>query len=178
MRARLSIAVSLGLLIAADARAEVSPEYSVKAAYLPKFIPFITWPDAAFATPDAPVTICVLGADPFGGKLEQAAEGLKSGEHAIVVRYLPAPDASAFCHLAFVGKDNEVAAEEMLESMKGKPVVTVTDTGLEAQGVINFVTAANQVRFDIDEAAAARNGVVISSKLLSLARAVKPRSQP
>lgn len=179
MRARLSVAVLLGLMIAADAaRAEVSSDYSVKATYLPKFIPFITWPDTAFATPDAPVTICVLGADPFGGKLEQAAEGLKSGDHAIVVRYLPTPDASASCQLAFLGKDDEAGAEEMLEFLKGKPVVTVTDIGLKAQGVISFVMAASQLRFDIDEAAAAQNGVVISSKLLDLARAVKPRSQP
>jgi len=40
------------------------------------------------------------------------------------------------------------------------------------------VVAANHVRFDIDEAAAAQGGVAISSKLLSLARAVKPRGQP
>ena len=178
MRARLPVAALLGLMIAADARAEEALEYSVKAAYLPKFIPFITWPDTAFAAPNAPMTICVLGTDPFGGKLEQAVEDLKSGERTIVVRYLPAPDASASCQLAFLGKDDEAAAEEMLEAVRGKPVVTVTDIGLKTQGIISFVMAANQVRFDIDESAAAQSGVVISSKLLSLARTVKPRDQP
>lgn len=178
MRAHLPVMALLCLMIAADARAEVSPEYAVEAIYLPKFIPFITWPDTAFATAEAPVTICVLGPDPFGGQLEQAAEDLKSGDRAIVVRYLSAPDASASCQLVFLGKEDEAAAEEMLAVMKGKPVVTVSDVGLKARGVINFVMAANQVRFDIDEAAAAQNGVAISSKLLNLARAVKPRSQP
>jgi len=44
--------------------------------------------------------------------------------------------------------------------------------------VISFVIDANHVRFDIDNASAAQTGVVISSKLLNLAHAVKPRGQP
>jgi hypothetical protein len=153
-------------------------EYAVKAAYLPKFIPFITWPETAFAGPATPVTICVLGNDPFGGRLEQAAGELKSGDRTIIVRHLPAPDAAASCQLVFLGKGDEPAAAGTLDAMKGKPVVTVTDSGLKAHGVISFVIEANHVRFDIDDASAAQGGVVISSKLLSLAHAVKPRGQP
>ena len=124
------------------------------------------------------MTICVLGPDPFAGKLEQTAGELKSGDRAIVVRYLPAPDAAASCQVIFMGKGDETIAEGALDAVKGKPVVTVTDSGLKAHGMISFVVAANHVRFDIDEAAAAQGGVAISSKLLSLARAVKPRGQP
>jgi hypothetical protein len=178
MRLRLSVLALLGLVVATQAQAEVSLEYAVKAAYIPKFIPFITWPDSTFAAPDAPVTICVLGADPFGGKLEQAAGELKSGDRAIAVRHLPASDAAASCQVIFLGKADEPEAEETLEAAKGKPVVTVTDSGLKAHGVISFVIEANHVRFDIDQAAAAQGGVTISSKLLNLARAVKPRGQP
>ena len=178
MRARLASLALLGLMTATGARAEVSVEYAVKAAYLPKFIPFITWPDAAFTAPDAPVTICVLGGDPFGGKLEQAAGELRSGDRTISVRYLPAPDGAASCQVIFLGKTDATMAEGALDAVKGKPVVTVTDSGLKAHGVISFVIEANHVRFDIDQAAAAQGGMTISSKLLSLARAVKPRGQP
>jgi hypothetical protein len=78
----------------------------------------------------------------------------------------------------FLGKSDETVAEGTLDAMKGKPVVTVTDSGLKAHGMISFVIEANHVRFDIDDASAAQGGVVISSKLLSLAHAVKPRSAP
>lgn len=176
MRGSRSVMALLGLLIATGARADVSLEYAVKAAYIPKFIPFITWPDAAFAGPTTPVTICVLGSDPFGGRLEQAAGELKSGDRTITVRYLPAPDAS--CQVIFLGKGDDMAAEGTLDAVKGKPVVTVTDSGLKAHGMISFVIEANHVRFDIDDAVAAQGGVVISSKLLRLAHAVKPRGQP
>jgi len=178
MRARLLAMGLWGLVLIGGARADVSLEYAVKAAYLPKFIPFITWPDTAFAAPTAPVTICVVGTDPFGGKLDQAAGGLKSGEHPVAIRYLSAPDPSASCQLVFVGKADPATAVGALDAVKGKPVVTVTDSGLKERGVISFVIEANHVRFDIDDAAAAQDGVVISSKLLSLARAVKQRGQP
>src|SRR5262249_20671566 len=151
----------------------VSLEYAVKAAYLPKFVPFITWPDAAFANPSAPVTICVMGSDPFGGRLEQAAGGLKSGDRSIVVRHAPAGDALSACQVIFVGNADAAAAEGALVALKGKPVVTVTDSGLKTHGVISFLIEANHVRFDIDDAAAAQGGLVISSKLLGLAHAVK-----
>jgi len=178
MRLRLFVLAWLGLIIAAQAQAEVPLEYAVKAAYITKFIPFITWPDTVFPGPAAPVTICVLGADPFDGRLEQAAGELKSGDRAITVRYLPGSDTSASCQVIFLGKADELAVEETLESARGKPVVTVTDSGLKAHCVISFVIESNHVRFDIDEAAASQGGVGISSKLLSLARAVKTRDQP
>jgi hypothetical protein len=80
--------------------------------------------------------------------------------------------------LIFLGPSDPAVTEGTLDSVKDKPVVTVTDSGLKARGVISFLIDANHVRFDIDNGAAARNGIVISSKLLSLAHAVKQRSQP
>ena len=47
-----------------------------------------------------------------------------------------------------------------------------------AHGVISFVTETNHVCFDIDDASATQGGVVICSKLLDLAHAVKQRSHP
>jgi hypothetical protein len=179
MRLRLLLAGALWWVVPfAPARADASLEYAVKAAYLPKFIPFITWPDSAFASPAAPVTICVLGDSPFGGKLEQAASGTKSADRAIVVRHLSAPDASAPCQMIFLGPGDQAVVDGTLDAMKGRPVVTVTDSGIKAHGVISFLIEANHVRFDIDDAAAAQDGLVISSKLLGLAHAVKQRGQP
>ena len=45
----------------------------------------------------------------------------------------------------------------------------------DAKGVVNFVIQDNRVRFEIDEDAAARTGIAISSKLLSLAVQPGPR---
>jgi hypothetical protein len=44
-----------------------------------------------------------------------------------------------------------------------------------ARGIIEFVIENNRVRFNIDDQAAAANGLVISSQLLNLARNVRVR---
>ena len=158
------------------ALAEDNLEYAVKAAYLTKFIPFIEWPDQApGATPGTPFTICVLGPDPFGAALDHAVAGQKIGDRPLIVRRLQAFDPAVPCPMVFLaGADGN----DTLEALKGKPVVTVTDSGQRAHGVISFVLADNHVRFDIDDAAAARGGLKISSKLLELARAVHRREGP
>jgi len=171
--------VIAGVALMMPARGGPSLEYAVKAAYLPKFVPFITWPEGTFVSTTAPVNICVVGADPFGGKLDQEAGMLKSGDRPIAVRHLPQMDPQASCQLLFLGDGEDPAlVENTLDAEKDRPVVTVTDSGLRAHGVISFVIEANHVRFDIDEAQAARHGLVISSKLLGLAHAVRQGGQP
>jgi hypothetical protein len=171
--------VMAGIGLWTCAGADASLEYAVKAAYLPKFVPFITWPEGTFVSATAPVNICVLGPSPFDNRLDQEAGAIKAGERPVTVRHLAEPDPQVSCQLLFMGTGNDPAlVEGTLEAMKGKPVVTVTDSGLKQHGVISFVIEANHVRFDIDDAQAAQDGLIISSKLLSLAHAVKPRGQP
>ena len=173
---RLLAALTLLGFFCAPVRADVSLEYAVKAAYLPKFIPFITWPESAFAAPTAPFAICVLGQNRFEDRLEKAAAEARSGDHPVQVRHLAAPEAG--CHLVFLSAGADPAmAQDVLDAARGHPVVTVTDSGLKAHGVISFVIQDNHVRFDIDDALAAEGGLVISSKLLGLARTVKSRGQ-
>jgi hypothetical protein len=165
----LAASLGLALLAAAPGAARAdSLEYTVKAAYLTKFAPFITWPDAA-----TPVTLCVLGEDPFAGKLEQAAQGAR--DRPLAVRHVTVPDPA--CQILFLGV-NDAGAQAALEALRGKPVVTVTDSDVKAHGVISFIVTDNHVRFDIDDSAAAAGGLSISSKLLGLAHAVKLRGQP
>jgi hypothetical protein len=61
--------------------------------------------------------------------------------------------------------------------VEGTSVLTVTDAARtpNARGIIHFVVQNDRVRFHIDERAAARNGLSISSKLLSLALSVRHR---
>jgi hypothetical protein len=181
MRARRLLAGLLLVLLSGGAqtgaKADASLEYAVKAAYLPKFIPFIRWPDSAFAAPGAPVTICLLGDDPFGPRLDQAVRAT-AGERPVELRRLTEPNVEG-CHLIFVAASTDGGVvQRTLAAARGRPVVTVTDSGSGPRGIISFVIQANHVRFDIDDALAAQGGLAISSKLLGLARTVKQRAQP
>jgi uncharacterized protein DUF4154 len=165
------VVLTAALLPLTAARAQPSLEYQVKAAYLTKFAPFVQWPDGVFASPTAPVSICILGADPFGPIIDKAAAAARDGR-PLTVRRISAASAAAGCHILFA-EDGKA-----LTSLAGKPVVTVSDSDAPEHGVISFVLTDNHVRFDIDDAAAARSGLRISSKLLELAHAVVRRSGP
>jgi hypothetical protein len=52
--------------------------------------------------------------------------------------------------------------------------LTVTESeASDRRGMVNFVLQDNRIRFEIDDAAAAQNGVEISAKVLKLALSVR-----
>ncbi|HEY5347361.1 MAG TPA: YfiR family protein [Rhizomicrobium sp.] len=164
------------LLFCAPAGAGESLEYAVKGTYLYKFIPFVDWPASSYANPASPVTICIYGSDPFGADLARAVRGEKNDGHPVALQNIQTPDTLAACQILYIGNDSPVG--DVLHAVEGRPVLTVTETSGGAHGVINFVLQGPHVRFDIDEAMAARSRLTISSKLLGLAHAVIPRSGP
>jgi YfiR/HmsC-like len=170
---------SLALLpmVALPLRAQTQAEYNVKAIYLTKFAPFIEWPDQALAS--GSITICVVGEDPFGSVLDKAAAASTGGRGLTVRRIatIDTSDAAAFskCQIAYV--NDPLTGLDVIDALKTKPVVTVTDSGMRMHGVISFVMQDNHVRFDIDDALAEKNGIHFSSKLLELARAVTRKGE-
>ena len=70
-----------------------------------------------------------------------------------------------------------VKIAQFVGALRGVGVLTVTDTGGETAdaGIINFVVKDNRVRFGVDDEAATENGLVISSRLLTLAIYVRPK---
>jgi hypothetical protein len=155
-----------------------SIEFAVKATYLYKFAPFVEWPDAAFRSRTSPIVLCVVGDDPFGGILDRAVKGQRVGERPIVAARFTALDPDVPCHIMYVMGSEAEPAAAALELARGKPVLTVTDAarGSVAKGIVHFVVQDNRVRFEIDDHQAAVNGLKISSKVLSLATSVRPRS--
>ena len=148
-----------------------SLEYNVKAAYLLNFTKFVEWPPSAFADANAPLTICILGDDPFGRMIDQIVEGESVNRHRIVVERLRGDERKA-CHLIYFG--NNVFSATML-SGAGTAVLTVGegDDFIHQGGVIAFVLDNRRVRFDINLKAAVSAGLKLSSKLLSVARYVE-----
>jgi len=158
------------------AAGEPTLEYPVKATFLYKFGDFVEWPLGSFDAAAAPLQLCILGTDPFGKILTDAVTGRHSAGRDIVVRPIQATAEAGACHILFVGKTP--AAAEALKAVHNYPVLTVTDEDDDQNviGIIHFTIRENRVRFIIDDQAAAANNLNISSKLLSIAVAVKARN--
>lgn len=162
-------------LFTAPLFAQAGVEYAVKATYLYKFVPFVEWPAGTFASPVDPFVICIAGTDAVSDLVDEAVKGQRVGGHAIEVVHLSATRmADARCQLLYIAEHGAQAATT-LERVRGKPVLTVTDDARDAHGIANFVVQGNRVRFEIDQNAAAENGLAISSKLLDLAVRVRPK---
>jgi hypothetical protein len=178
-RAWTALAAAAALVLGAPGAAYAQfQEFQVKAVYLYKFAPFVDWPANAFPSPASPLVLCVAGEDPFGAMLDRAVAGQKIGARPIQVRRLARGEKAAGCHILYLGGSKAQAIADGLAGVRGAPVLTVTDGAVagDDRGVIHFVVRDRNVRFEIDDAAAARNGLNISSKLLSLAVSVKARS--
>lgn len=178
LRLRSAAALALALCSAWAAAAENELlEYDVKSAYLYRFGLFVEWPSSAFAAPTSPLNLCLVGEGPIGPILETTAGKQRVQEREVLVRRLKTAGRDSGCHILYLQELDPQAAGQLLAAVRGSPVLTVTDarTGAAAKGIISFVLRDNRMRFDIDDEAAAQNGLAISSKLLSLALNVKPR---
>lgn len=172
-------ALAFALAAAPAGASQHDLEFAVKANYLVRFAAFVQWPEANAGGPDAPVVICVVGEDPFGGLLDQAVAGQSANGRPLQARRLERIDARAGCHIAYLGRASGQTVAQALAALDGSPVLTVTDAARGTQrGVIHFVLADNRVRFHVDAVAASAAGLTISSRLLGLALSVRSRGRP
>jgi hypothetical protein len=159
-------------------RSDASPEYMIKAAYLLNFARLIEWPRDAFATPDSPVTIGIIGDDPFGPALELTMEGKRISKRPIAVRRLQWDQDLRRCHILFMGASESVRIGELASRVAGLPILIVGDASrLATRGAtINFTIEDDRVRFEVNVEAARRARLTVSSQILRVAKIVKEQS--
>ena len=163
---------------ASPALPQGSIEYDIKATFLYKFVAFVTWPDDAFESPSSPVRICVVGDDPFHEILDRAVAGQRIGERTIEVARMPVASAATECHVMYVAGSATQTVGQVLNETRGRPTLTFTNSSRNApaKGIVHFVVRENRLRFEIDEQQAAENRLSVSSKVLSLAVSVRPKT--
>ena len=171
-RARIAIVFAL-LALALPARAEEpSREYQVKAAFIYNFVQFVEWPASAFQSDSSPITIGILGSNPFGDVLERIVEGKTIRGRPLAVRYWSTIEQVDQCQVIFVNSSDPAFLSELQAKLKGKNVLSIgeADQFLSNGGVIRLYDEDNKVRFEINVDAAEQQKLKLSSKLLRLAK--------
>jgi hypothetical protein len=168
-----------------------SQEYKIKAAFLYNFLKFVDWPTGKEADPNKPITLGIIGKDPFGKAFEPVKDKKINDREVVIKRFKsvaelkkPGKEGEAEldkqsgeqknCHLLFICSSEKDSIEEILAAIKDRPVLTVADTEdfLKSGGIINFVMEEQKVHFEISDAAAKRSKLQIRSQLLRLAKKV------
>jgi hypothetical protein len=83
-------------------------------------------------------------------------------------------DSARECDILYVGEAATPDAAAWLTAVRGRQTLTVGDGKLVDGLVIAFVRDQDRLRFDINRAAAGKQQLSISSRLLGLARRVEP----
>lgn len=143
-------------------------EYRLKAAVLYNLARFVSWPPRAFAEPTAPMSICVLGDDPFGSRLDEVVRGHQIGVRPIVT--VRVSQVRAGCHVLFISSSEQRRLPALLASLRGTGALTVGESGdfTALGGMVGLSTKGDQVRLDINVAAADAEQLKISARLLAL----------
>lgn len=169
-RAAMGAAIVLGCMMP-TALAGAPGEYEVKGAFLYNFARFVEWPTAALGSPDSPFVFGVLGTDPFGPPLDAALAGKAVLTHPVRVERFHTADAALHCQVLFVAASEKEVLRQVLDTVAGAPVLTVSDLDDFARsgGHIQMTTVDNRIRFEINVETAAAAHLKIGSKLLRLA---------
>ncbi|MGB9108025.1 MAG: YfiR family protein, partial [Telluria sp.] len=104
--------------------------------------------------------------------------GRTVNNRTIVVRVLREHELGTPVHLLFLGGNDAGRVGRMVRaSSNAFLVVTECEAGLQLGSAINFRIVDERVRFDVALDAAERNGIKLSSRLLTVANRVQKGAQ-
>jgi hypothetical protein len=164
----------LAALVWATAAAAQAPlEAGVKAAYMYRFLEYVTWPPGAFHGPDDPIVIGVVQSEAVAGELARiVSDRMAQGRKLTVVQVRDERDLPV--HVLYVPK-LDAPRSKLLDAARQQPTLLITDDpdGPARGAAITFVTSAGRIQFEVALDAAARAGLTISSRLLAVAVRVR-----
>jgi hypothetical protein len=179
-QARLIAVMTICLSLALGANAQAldssdSSEYLIKAGFIYNFAKLVEWPTTAFAQPDSPIVIGILGDDPFGATLDRIVADKKINGRSFAVKRLKwSKDLKDLkdCNILFVSLSEKEHIDSVVDTVKWMPILTIGDAPGFARrgGIINFMLEDNKVRFEVNVEAAKHAVLNISSRLLALAK--------
>ena len=178
-RSVVRLCLLLGTLLQINWRSEAQPpvftEYQVKALFLLNFTKYVDWPATAFGQADSPITIGVIGENHFGEDLKKAVEGKSVNGRKIVILPLESESDWSKCHILFISASEKKRLPEILAKVCALPILTVSETDqfIQQGGMINFTRKDGKVRLEVNLESARQAELGISSKLLSVADAVR-----
>jgi hypothetical protein len=153
--------------------AQPVPEYDLKAAFVYNFAVFTDWPsDTAYD--GGTLNICI---NPDSA-LRQPLIGLGDKQirgRRVEVRSLAAADNLRSCNVVFLDSGDRDRWGQIKKALGSTGVLTIADDEEIARDgtVISLAMDNNRVVFDVDTRAARQAKLVLSSKLLRLARMVQ-----
>lgn len=172
------------------AHADRLPETDVEAAYLVNFLRYTQWPERSFESPDSPLVISVIGPKSVSDRVRDVARAAgRIGNRTIEVRSIPFQRGSVDAplqserdrqslalirgsHLVFFHIDAGPLHPQALSDLWGHPVLTVSNAPgfADAGGMLGLFRSSGHIVFEANPGAIRNSGLLVSAKVLKLAR--------
>ncbi len=152
----------------------VEEEDLLRAAFIYNFTKFTRWPEGSWNSAANELRLCTSGNDgvveALGGLSGRTVQG-----HPLEVLPLASVETPAACHVLYLAESDDDNYAELTESIRGYPVLTVTQLAEEEvpAAMIRLFYRDRRVRFSIDMSEASRSGLGFSSRLLDLAEEIR-----
>lgn len=145
------------------------PAYRIKAAYIYKFIQFVSWPQKA-TSGHKKFNICTLGQGPLVDEL-YTLDRSRQKDYLIHVYRVSALSETANCHILYIASEEEYRFKKIMRFLRNKPVLTISDMpGFASRGgMIGFVNVDRRVRIQLNRDAVSRVNIRFNAKLLEVA---------
>jgi hypothetical protein len=168
------VAIAL-LFVSGSVRAQGSVA-DIKAEMLFNIAKFVSWPPA---TAGGQMTFTILGEDDLAAVLASTLSTKSINGRKVFVRFVRRVSDARDSQILFVAGSEASRIPEVLEALRGLPVLTVADVpGFTAMGgMVDFVQENEKVRFEINPSSAERSQLKISARVLALAKIVAPLAQ-
>jgi hypothetical protein len=156
-------------------QAEQTVQYPLKLAFIYNVTKFVQWPPEVFDSASAALVICIVGQDPFPADAERELRSRTTGGRPIGIQRITARDDLATCHVIFISDAEQKNAAGLLARSINLSVLTIGESKgfVESGGVVNLLVHDSNIRFEINPVTAERKRLIISSRLLVLAKIVR-----
>ena len=164
----------LPVLMPGTARAELrAPEAVVKAAVVFNVLAFVKWPETHAAGGER-LLLCVLGDEATDQQLLQQTGGQVQGRRLVVERLALSLYEQQGCQAVFIGSANSPLIYRVAAANPGRPVLLLGEgpSAQENGAMIVLSLSADRFVLDVNATALREAGLIVSSKLLRLARRI------
>lgn len=146
-------------------------EDKIKAGLVYNFLRYTQWPSNP--TAESPLTVCILGDDPFSGRLLPMG-GRTVKLQTIVIHAIEEEDSIQHCYMIIIHPDKKDFWPQLRQKLGVLPVLTVSDFqdfALQG-GMIELANIQNRIEVHINVEAVNATGLQIDDSLLKLATVV------
>jgi hypothetical protein len=171
---RLLVLATLLFGVRVDAQAPTG-ESQVKAMFVYNFLKFVEWPPNASLGATDPFVVVIIGEGATADATAHFLESKSIGERPLLVLRNQSDQSLEGARAAFVAERDEKKLHRVLDAAAAAGVLTIGegDDFTTHGGVIGLLVQDRKVRFDVDTSAAQSAGLRVSSKLLTLTRAIR-----